>query len=32
MTATSWCSAFSKPIDAQAFANRFGGKRLPVTQ
>jgi hypothetical protein len=23
---------FSKPNDAQAFADRFGGKRLPVTQ
>jgi hypothetical protein len=28
MTATSWCSAFTRPEDAEAFAKRFGGDRL----
>jgi hypothetical protein len=26
---SSWCSTFSKPEDAETFAELFGGKRLP---
>jgi hypothetical protein len=30
MIATSWCSAFAEPEDAEAFAKRFGGVSCPL--
>jgi hypothetical protein len=32
LTATSWVFCFGKSEDAEAFAERFGGESLPVTQ